>query len=317
MSVAAGQAQTPQPGTCEYGSATGSLDANDVRATLFNNGSLFRDKTFNGGGAQYYVPKDSISCAYFIGCRPPSPIFSASLWVAGRVDDELRAAGGDYSDFQFWPGPLGDDGRPVDPADCSAYDRIFVVSRADIARYLRTGEATDDLRDWPAALGAPVLDGDGVAGNYDLAAGDQPAILGDETAWWVMNDVGNAHRFSSPLGIEARVEAFAKSLPNPSSGLRAVDQATFFRYRLTYQGDALLDSAYVSVFVDAALGDCRRRLYGERHDAEPRIRLQRAGYTDEVYGVPPPAAGVAVIQGPKVLTDGRNNDGGGEIDESE
>ncbi len=66
--------------------------------------------------------------------------------------------------------------RPVDPADCSPFDRIYTVSRDDVAAYYRTGVATDDLRDWPAALGAPVLDGDGDPANYDLAAGDQPAI---------------------------------------------------------------------------------------------------------------------------------------------
>ena len=41
----------------------------------------------------------------------------------------------------------------------------------DVARYNTTGEATPDLAEWPAHLGAPVVDGDGVAGNYDLARG--------------------------------------------------------------------------------------------------------------------------------------------------
>ncbi len=162
LSTGAVRAQAPEPGTCDYGTASGVLDANDVRATLYNTGSLFYNRSESGG--RYHVPKDEEGC-YFNQCGPLSPIFSASIWVGGKVNDELRVAGNRYTDFQFWPGPLGDDGRPVNPDDCSVYDRIFVVSRADIARYLRTGEATDDLREWPAPLGAPVLDGDGDVDN--------------------------------------------------------------------------------------------------------------------------------------------------------
>ena len=63
--------------------------------------------------------------------------------MGGRVDGELRVAGATYSDFEFWPGPLDPaTGRPVNPADCSAYDRIWKVSRGDVLRSCRRRTAS-------------------------------------------------------------------------------------------------------------------------------------------------------------------------------
>ena len=58
-----------------------------------------------------------------------------------------------------------------------------------------------------------MIDGDGDPGNYDLAAGDRPAIYGHQTAFWVMNDVGNDHQstLTEPIGLEVRVTAFPSS----------------------------------------------------------------------------------------------------------
>ncbi|HEX8385140.1 MAG TPA: hypothetical protein VF576_03095, partial [Rubricoccaceae bacterium] len=244
LAAPAARAQTaPLPGTCALGRAGAVLDAGDARAVVFNTGSLFYgNETTSGDG--YLVPQDT----------GHSPIFAAGLWLGGTVGGELRVAGGTYGapsvDFTFWPGPLGDDARPVDPTDCSAYDRIYTVSRADVAAYYRTGRATADLRDWPWALGAPVLDGDGDPSNYDLAGGDQPAVRGDQTAWWVMNDVGNVHRAQGtpPLGVEVRVEASAVSRGR-------FDQTTVYRYTVTNRTTATVDSVYASLFADPDLGD--------------------------------------------------------------
>ena len=103
------------------------------------------------------------------------------------------------------------------------YDRLYKVSRSDIDDYEATGTAASDLREWPTGLGAPTYaapgnglddDGDGEVDEeggevialldqpldargdrvIDLAAGERPAILGDQSIWWVMNDRGNEHR---------------------------------------------------------------------------------------------------------------------------
>ncbi len=208
---------------CPTGEAEAMLDVGNVRARIFNNGGLF----WRGSPHVYEVPKDS----------GISSIFVTSLWVGGLVGGELRTAATRYGPYEFWPGPLGVQADP--DANCgAAYDRLYSIRRDDIVGYERNGNLTDDLRDWPVHLGAPVLDGDGVPDNYNLAGGDRPELLGDQTEWWVMNDAGGVHEEtdSPPIGLEACVTAFAFDVPG------TVGTSTFYRYRFTYHGDASLDS---------------------------------------------------------------------------
>ncbi|MCH7977008.1 MAG: T9SS type A sorting domain-containing protein [Bacteroidetes bacterium] len=295
-------AQTP--GSCELGVAEGDLDVNQVFARVFITGALFfGNETTAGNG--YLVPKTS----------GKSPIFAAAFWVGGKVNGELRVAAARYTRYEMWPGPLSAGATLPNPSDCSAYDRIFVVSREDVARYLRTGEATDDLRDWPVSWGAPVLDGDGIEGNYILEGGDQPAILGDQMAWWVMNDVGNVHEEtgSNPLGVEVQVSAFAAS-----GGARAIEQATYYRYVIINRNSLPIDSVYVSLFVDADLGDAVDDWIGSDTTLSMGYVYNGDDFDDPTYGYGiPPAQGYQVVQGPVGLPNGRDDDDDGVVDEKD
>lgn len=226
---------------CPLGRAEGYLDAAGVRARLSPNGRLFDDDMT--GDWMYEVPKGS-------GLRP---VLMASFGIAGYIvpdsGREPRAAVTFWSDPEFRPGPLGADGEPL--ADCAVYDRVWVVSRADLDAYERDATATADLVEWPYMLGAPVLDGDGNGANYNLAGGDRPAISGDQTGFWVMNDAAALHRStgSPPLPLEVRAEAFAKTWSDP-----AIHYATLYRYQLTYRGDVPLEDAHIALALDADLG---------------------------------------------------------------
>ncbi|HLT48716.1 MAG TPA: T9SS type A sorting domain-containing protein [Rubricoccaceae bacterium] len=302
LGLAASASAQPTPGHCAPGTASADLDVSDVLARVFNGGNLFFGE---GSQAVYVIPR-----ATAIDPIPKTPIFAAGLWIGGKVDGEVRVAGSRYANFEFWPGPL-DEGEVLTPGDCARHDRIYAVSRDDIRHYLRTGEATADLRDWPAHLGAPVLDGDGVEGNYDLAGGDQPAVWGSQAAWWVMNDAGNVHRGSGspPLGIEVQGTAFAVALPTS-----VLDRATFYRYRILNRNRAAIDSAYVAFFVDPDLGDAADDYVGS--DTTLGMGYAYNGRpVDYVYGAPP-AVGVQVVQGPVGLPNGRDDDGDGEVDEA-
>ena len=299
-----GLARAQVPGNCELGRAEGEIDVGDVYAKVFNTGSLFFGNTSQ---AAYLVPKNS----------GRSPIFAASLWVGGLVDGELRVAGATYHDFEFWPGPLdATTGRPPNPDDCSAYDRIWRVSRGDVAEYYRAGVATTDMVEWPFHLGAPVIDGDGDPDNYDLAAGDQPAISGDQMLWWVMNDVGSAHRstHTAPVGLEVQVSVFGIA-----SGPPALNQATYYSYRLRNAGPSMIDSAYAAIWSDVDLGDAvddytgsdTLRGYGYVFNADN----QDGSGTGGTYGPTPPALAIAALEGPVGLPNMRDDDRDGSIDE--
>ena len=275
-------AQTP--GNCEHGAAHADLDVSDVRATLLNNGNLFYGPVEGGGYIQnaYVVPKYGTA----------SPLYAANVWVGGMVDDELRVASASFVDFEFWPGPLEDGATLPNPDDCSDYDRIWVVSEDDVAHYDATGEATADLAEWPVELGAEVIDGDGIEGNYDLEGGDRPRIYGSQTAFWVMNDVGGEHvrTGSDPIGLEAQVTAFAVSSEEP-----AFDQATLYRYRLVNRNTLPLTEARFTFWMDADLG-----WPGDEWPGVDTTRALAFVYNsdndDEFYGIPP-AFGIDLLQG--------------------
>ncbi|MDX1421162.1 MAG: T9SS type A sorting domain-containing protein [Rubricoccaceae bacterium] len=290
----------PAPGDCVPGAARDSLDVNQALAPLFNDGSLF----------------DNSSNISFEGYRTADapdaiPLFETFLWLAGSVEGEARASATWFGSPGFWPGPLETGGALPNPADCSAYDRIWNVSRQDVARYLATGEATDDLLEWPVDLGAPVLDGDGIPGNYNLEGGDQPAIRGDQMAWWVMNDVGNEQLVtgSAPMGLEVRVEAFAAEGRGAAPG--ALDPATFYRYTLTNRTGQPIDSTFAGWMMNPA-----SNLSHLGSDTTSGLAYAYSWFDIPAYGRNPPAWGGSVIEGPVGMPNGRDDDGDGLVDES-
>ena len=267
------------PGNCQLGTAEADLDVSDIQARLFTTGNLFYgNTTFAGDG--YLVPK-------FTG---HSPIFAAGIWIGGFVGDDLRVAGATYDDFEFWPGPLEPGATLPNPADCSDYDRIWTVSVLDVEQYDDEGVATDDLAEWPIDLGAPVIDGDGVEGNYDLEGGDRPEIYGHQTAFWVMNDVGNIHTntLTPPIGLEVRVTAF-------SSAEALLRQQTVYRYEVINRNPAPFEAARFGLFVDPDLGDAADDYVGS-DSTRGMAFVYNGTETDAVYGTPP-AAGYDLLSG--------------------
>ncbi len=302
-------AQDVPVGSCERGTASALLSTGTVSAPFQTNGELLRTRR---GTQRYLVPaRDSVSTAY-----------GAYLWLTGYVQDSLRTATALYSQGDFWPGPLRDAEAP--PSDCTAFDRIWTVSRSNLERYYLTGEVTADLAEWPFEAGAPVLDGDGDATNYNLEGGDQPDLLGDVAVWWVMNDAGNEHGIyrndpeKAPMGVEVRAHAFAfERSPFPGVSDPALREASFLRLEISNRRQVPLDSLRLSLYVDLDLGSgvddlvgtdtLRHTAYvynGDNEDTGPRG-----------YGVAPPAWGVQILRGPVGLPNGRDDDYDGQIDE--
>ncbi len=293
---------------CAPGEAFAVLDVNNVEATVYNTGSLFYGSQGTDG---YEVPKGSGVHA----------IFNGGLWFGGMVDGELRMAAQTYaqgrSDYEWFPGPLNYDGTPPDPNECSLYDRIWTITRADIDTYNQTGTATDDLVSWPIDLGAPVVDGDGVAGNYNLAGGDRPELIGDQMAWWIMNDAAGPHNTTQvdPMGMELRVTAYAYDADGP------LFNTTFYRFHLTYKpiqvtpsessenGVSSLDAkslqeTYFGLWFDTDLGNRSDDFIGS--DSTRSLAFVYNGDDQDEgesgYGPRPPAVGAAFLDGAKDAT---------------
>ncbi|WP_143537616.1 T9SS type A sorting domain-containing protein [Rubrivirga marina] len=280
-----------QPGACERGAAEAYIDDGDVRAMVRTDGMLFGDGIRPG----YEVPKGSDVTA----------VHAASLWIGGLVGEDLRMAAHLYGGggTEYWPGPLGPAGAAPSAWDCVAYDRIWSVTLADVAAYNATGVATPDLADWPAHLGAPVVDGDGDPTTYDLAAGDRPAVTGTQTLWWIMNDLGGPHVWSGKpgLGVEVRVTASVTSEAYAASRVdaevaRVYADATHFLFDVTYRGEDPVSDLYVGLHADTDLGASYDDYIGTAPDA--RLAYVYNGDDEDEgargYGVDPPALGFAV-----------------------
>ncbi|MCB0718063.1 MAG: hypothetical protein KDD65_06430, partial [Bacteroidetes bacterium] len=282
-------AQTP--GSCRLGSSTVDLTVNNVRARLYNNGGLF----WRGAGNVYNVPRAPEG-------QPISPngIFASGIWLAGKTGTQVRSAAQAYGNWEYWPGPLDDAGNP--PADCAVYDHVYLVSREDVQNYEAGAGATPDLENWPADLGAPVIDGDGDPNNYNLAGGDRPDILGDQMAWWIMNDVGAVHENTGtpPIGMEIRVSAFAFNLAGD------LGNTTFYKYSMTYKGTQPLTDSWFGIWSDPDLGNATDDYVG----SDTTLGLgfvYNADNDDEGsdgYGTPAPALGYDFFQGPLVPAPG-------------
>ncbi len=305
------ESDEPLTGNCNTPTGEAYLDANNVRARVVNTGGLF----FRGEPHVYEVPRSSGTNA----------IFAGNLWIAGVVDGSLRASATRYGDWELWAGPLDEDGQP--PTNCDDYDYVYSVRKTDIEEYESTGVATYDLQAWPTGLGAPTRDANGneidllsqplssrLDRKINLASGERPAIIGDQSIWWVMNDRGNEHRSSDtpPIGLEVHGHAFAAS-----SWVDGINDATLYSVRIINRNTFPMTDAYIAVFLDPDLGNA-----GDDHMGSDSLLGMGFVYNadnfddgDYGYGTPPPAVGVLFLDGPTAENDSIDNDSDGQIDE--
>ncbi|MBE2185838.1 MAG: hypothetical protein IAE99_03590 [Rhodothermales bacterium] len=227
---------------CDNGHAYALFDINNVSAPIYTTGSLFYP---DYNGVHYEVPKGS----------GLSPNYASNVWIGGYADNELRLVANTYGQnggYDYYPGPLPANGTPLTASQCAQWDRIWKINKTDITALNNGAAPTTDILEWPWQIGAPVVDGDGVPGNYNLAGGDRPEVLGDQMMWWVLNDASGPHvqSLAPAIGLEIQVSAFAFRKAGPLNSM------TFYRYRLLYKpkdGKTLKDT-YFGVWADPDLG---------------------------------------------------------------
>ena len=144
--------------------------------------------------------------------------------------------------------------------------------------------------------------GGGITGSI---LSDQ-VLKGDQTIWWVFNDMGNTHTETQgqPIGLEIRAQAFAFSTNNK------INDMTFYSYEIINRSTYELRETYFSQWVDPDLGyafddfvgcDVRRGL-GYCYNGQAQDNPGSGSYT----GIPP-AVGIDFFQGPYMDPDGKDN----------
>ena len=153
---------------------------------------------------------------------------------------------------------------------------------------------------------------DDILNRDDVACGidRRVTLFGDETHWWVFNDVGNIHGETNgqPIGMEIRAQAFVFATNDD------VNRMTFYNYELINRGTQTLYDTYFSQYIDGDIGggyddyvgcDVSRGLgYTYNADLFDESSNGAIGYLDN-----PPAVGCDFFEGPYQDGDGRDNVG--------
>ena len=327
----------PSPGppqiaaSCTPSTSKRDLDINNIRCPVLINGDMWWDLV-NGA---YEVPKDSKKFSLFAG----------ALWIGGKdIGDNLKVAAQTYRQggSDFWPGPVDTTSATTSSDVCLKYDRHFRVTHEEVAAFATSWQpgntpltnVSSDFKEWPGngdlSLNqtnflAPFHDNNG-DGIYEWENGDYPGynlntdptkpdslnpnneyLLGDQTIWWVFNDVGNVHRETdgAPIGLEIQAQAFAFATNDE------INNMTFYKYKIINRSSLQVDTTYFGAWVDPDLGNYLDDFVGCDVKRGFGYCYNGDAFDDGIsgYGTNPPAIGYDFFQGPKAdLNDGVDND---------
>jgi hypothetical protein len=336
--------QSPPPQTphvlagCEPSKSRADLDVNNVRTPIWINGDMWWDLS---GTALYEVP---------VGSGKKS-LFAGAIWIGGKDGaGNLKVAAQTYrqSGSDFWPGPIDTTTTSISAQVCLEYDKHFKITFSEVKNFHEEYQVKgnvnypvpDIIKNWPGngnvnppynqtRFLAPFFDraADGI---YDINDGDYPKynidgtldpcdknlLLGDQTIWWVFNDVGNIHSETGsllPVGVEIQAQAFGFNTNDE------VNNMTFYRYKIINRATTILNETYFGSWVDPDLGNYLDDFVG--CDVERGLGFCYNGDAEDDgalgYGVNPPAVGVDFFEGPLAdANDSLDNDRDGEIDEA-
>ena len=221
------------------------------------------------------------------------------LFWSGKVNDVIQTNGNRYWGIQR-PGNIFQDGGVGNP-DSTLYS-IWKI-RYDWGVYppgLERDRLEHDYHNWPVEIGAPWIDNN-QNGIYDPEI-DQPKLYGDETNWFVMNDVGDypftwrVYR-SDEIGLEIQCTVYGYNRED------ALGDVVFKKYRMINKGQNFVEDMYFGYWSDPDLGDP----YDDFVGCDTLLDLAYCynadnedgdGSQEWTYGISPPAVGYVLLQGP-------------------
>ncbi|MGH7596502.1 MAG: hypothetical protein ACREOI_09120, partial [bacterium] len=252
------------------------FDGNRIYNYIANNGDLVTDNV--GGKSGFYwpsTPRTSRDQSEADLRGEHTADYSSGLWIAGLVNGEARSAIVVYSS-EYIAGKILPNGER-DEATLPKY-RVYKIMKGD-------GPGVKDWDEWPQEDGAPV--------NAD----GTPKLIGDQTLWFVMNDLDSARHQgpingSDPIGLEVQTTVFGFNRTDP------LGDVMFVKWLIINKGAADLDSAFVGLWDDPDLGYSGDDLIG--CDIALGLGFCYNGDTyDEKFGKHPPALGFDFLQGPE------------------
>jgi hypothetical protein len=255
------------------------IDPADVLMFVSNQGTIGYDKgeVFGYGYGTFY-PYTSVGNIEN-GSQIKSPLFSAGLWLAGKVDRDIRVAVADYLAHHapYAPGPMANGVCAPDAYTNDVY-RVYKL-------YADSGAANPnaDYLEWPTDQGAPV-DGSG-----------QPLFMADQTLWAVFNDADTTTHpgvdgLTEPLGIEVHQTVWAANTPG-------AERMIYVKYKLYNKGSNAITDFHIGFWMDPDIGWKEDDKNG-CDTTEDIFYSYNADNDDDVYGAAPPAIGARLVYGP-------------------
>ncbi len=286
------------------------LQSNLVKAGVSTNGTMFENGQFIPQGTE--LPETSL-------------IKGAGLWIAGLdPGGNLRGAVNRLNTTDFQPGVLS---RLTNQPEGNLH-RVWAVKCSEIATHL-ADYADNGVIDMPQSAiysfpckgnyffsqyNAPdaflpftsqtfcgYFDQSEDA-QYDPNHGEYPVVeirgcplqlRVAELAYTASNDVlATSHPSGmQAIGLEVQTQVFQVNTPT-------LDKTVFVRYKLIYQGEVPLDSCFVGIYTDFAIGNDQDDYIG----TQPASQLMYAYNGDEqdenVLEGQTPAVGVTLLRGP-------------------
>ncbi|NOX18056.1 MAG: hypothetical protein GXO87_07225, partial [Chlorobi bacterium] len=267
------------------------IAVNNCLMWVSNNGDGSHNPITDGSG--FYWPggeKATITAIYEDGL----------IWGVKFDDGGVKTNGSVYR-HGLQAGKILPDGTPDDPGK-EKY-RVYKISKN--WRSLPPGPKRDklekDYNEWPVEDGAPWIDvnGDGV-----FTRGiDQPEFVGDETLWYVSNDLDpdrTTLAFGTlPIGLEIQTTVYAFYSPE-----NFLHNTVFKKYKIINRSNAVLKNMYFGYWADVDLGFAGDDFVG----CDTLLNLGYSYNGDEndesFYGSPCPALGYVWLKTPKNILTG-------------
>lgn len=202
-------------------------------------------------------------------------LFAGAIWLSALdTGGNLKVAAMTYRNqgYDFYPGPINSVTGTVDSSSCSYFNRFWELSKTDVDNhmyYVNLGlpvalsNISNDILFWPAKGNAHITDyniTDDLApffdynnnDIYDPENGDYPLIKGNQSIFWVVNDIGGPHGRTGGAQMGVEVQFMAYSFINDTLGL---NNATLYDVKVIKKTPGSLNNFYFGLFVDPDLGD--------------------------------------------------------------
>jgi hypothetical protein len=212
----------------------------------------------------------------------------AGLWIVAQDEMNNFHTAVQYlstkDSFDFWPGPI--DTLTGQTGDISEWDKTWKVTKEEVKDHIANYDKDDyitpnTIANWPAqgygsfaTYLAPFVDVDGNK-LYNPEYGDYPAIKGDESAYFIFNDLANEHKasFGQDFGIEVQLMAY--SVKGSST--------TFLEYFIINRGSLNFKNLKIGFFIDGQCGNRNDNYAGTFESFPKSIFVYNADNMDEGY----------------------------------